>query len=495
MPDCDTPSGRLRGRTVVTPDGDADAFLGVPYARPVHRFRPAARAEPWSGVREATRPGPPALQSAPGSGAPLGDEDGCLHLNIWTPSHRNGAAPVLVWIHGGLHVAGSNSDPLSDGARLAARTGTVVVAINHRLGALGFLTLDHLLGDEYRDSANTALHDVIAALEWVGESIGAFGGDPDAVTLAGQSAGATTVAMILAAEAASGLFHRAILHSADPERIGDRAYGEAVTDDLLRLLDLRTAPHRLLDLPRTVLLSAQSRLLAERSSASPTTVAVFRASLDGRLLTRSPTAALRNGASSKVDVVIGTNVNEASGAVDLRAGNHARWRLHLEERVRALLPRYPGDRATAYRQALALVLGRIPTDAEALEACLSDEVYRQPSLRLLDARASAEAATRAFLFAFRADDSRGATHSLELPFLFRTLDGTDPPLLRERRAAALQLSDSISGWWADLAAGRAPAGWPEYSPADRSTLVLTAPPVVERAPREAVRRLVESAHP
>ncbi|MBO0983511.1 carboxylesterase/lipase family protein [Rathayibacter sp. SD072] len=495
MPERDTPAGRIRGLTARTPDGDAHAFLGVPFARATRRFRPAASVARWDGVRTATRIGPSAPQSAQGSGAPLGDEDACLTLNIWAPSRRDGAAPVLVWIHGGLHVAGSNSDPLCDGARLATRTGIVVVAVNHRLGALGFLTLDHLLGDEYRDSGNAALHDVIAALEWVRENIGAFGGDPAAVTLAGQSAGATTVAMLLAADAAAGLFHRAILHSADPERIGDRDYGEAVTDDLLGLLDLHAAPRRLLDLPVPLILEAQNRLLAQRSSRSPTTVAVFRAALDGRLLTRPPVAALRQGASTNVDLIVGTNVNEASGAVDLEAGDDEAWRRRLDERLQALLPRLQGDRSSAYRDALALVLGRPPSDAEALEACLADEIYRQPSHRLLDARAGAEASTRAFLFAHRVDDARGAAHSLELPFLFRNLDRADAALLEEEDGDALALSDAITDRWAAFIAGRAPDGWPEYSAARRSTLVLAHPPVVESAPREAVRRLVAQARP
>lgn len=489
MPEVETPAGRVRGLLIETPDGPARAFLGVPYGSARERFRPAAPVEPWRGVRDATRPGPP----APQSGSASSDEHGCLTVNVWTPPVIDRAAPVLAWIHGGLHVVGSNSEPLCDGARLAARTGTVVVAVGHRLGALGFLTLDHLLGDAYRDSANLALHDVIAALEWVRSSIRAFGGDPVAVTLAGQSAGATTVAMLLAAERASGLFHRAVLHSANPERVGDRAYGEAVTDDLLGILGLQGAPHDLLETPWPALVAAQDELLARRSTAGPNTVAVFRPAVDGRLLTRPPVEAVAAGASSGVDLIVGTNADEGSAAVDLRAGDDERMRAQLAEHLREVLPAWAGDRSFAYRDALALDRGRTPTDAEALAACLADEVYRQPSLRLLDARAGAAASTRSFLFEWRVDDSRGAAHSLELPFLFRHLDGSATALAEVGAEAPHALSDAIADTWARFAAGDALAEWPEYSPR-RSTLVLDGRVRVEEAPYEAVRELVARAH-
>ncbi|QHC69222.1 carboxylesterase family protein [Rathayibacter sp. VKM Ac-2801] len=468
-------SGRLRGRRLETPDGVARAFLGVPYAGDAARFRPAPPVEAWSGSREAVRSGPSAPQTSGGS------ESGCLTVNVWTPDAAAGS-PVLVWIHGGLHVAGSNAEPFCDGARLAARTGTVVVAVNHRLGALGFLTLDHLLGQEYRDSANLGLHDVIAALEWVRDEIAAFGGDPARVTLAGQSAGATSAAMLLAAPRAEGLFSRAVLQSANPERIGSRRYGEDVTAELLGLLG--AAPERLLDLPWPHLIEAQDRLLAQRSAAGPNTVAVLRPSLDGRLLTRDPVSAVAEGASSGVDLIVTTNVNEGSGAVDLRAPDAAELRAQLDRHLGALLP---GGSAGSYRWALAADLERTPTDAEALEACLADEIYRQPSQRLLDARAAATGSTRAALFAWRADDTRGATHSLELPFLFRSLDTARDEV---GPGAPQRLSDEVSARWAAFAASGDP-GWPDYG-TERTTLVLDDPVRVVDAPREHLRRLVAS---
>ncbi|AND17659.1 carboxylesterase/lipase family protein [Rathayibacter tritici] len=465
-------AGRLRGRRIETPDGVARAFLGVPYAGDAPRFRPAPPVQPWSGRREARDPGPAAPQTAGGS------EHGCLTVNVWTPENAVDR-PVLVWIHGGLHVAGSNAEPFCDGARLAARTGTVVVALNHRLGALGFLTLDHLLGDEFRGCANLGLHDTLAALAWIRADIAAFGGDADRVTLAGQSAGATSAAMLLAAPRSAGLFTRAVLQSASPERIGSREYGEDVTADLLGLLG--AAPEQLLDLPWPRLIEAQDRLLAQRSAAGPNTVAVFRASLDGHLLTQDPVSAIASGASSGVDLIVTTNVNENSGAVELPAPDSPELRAQLDRHLADVLP---GGDATAYREALAADLGRAPSDAEALEACVTDEIYRQPSQRLLDARAAATGSTHAALFAWRVNDSRGATHSLELPFLFRSFDAARAMI----GPAPHRLSEEISTRWAEFAATGDP-GWPEYG-RERTTLVLDDPLRIVDAPREHLRRLV-----
>lgn len=476
--------GRLRGRRVSTPDGDAVAFLGVPYAGEAPRFQPAPPVERWGGVRDAGEFGPSAPQTAGGS------EQGCLTVNVWAPHGAEGR-PVLVWVHGGMHVAGSNAEPFCDGARFAARTGTVVVAVNYRLGALGFLTLDHVLGDEVRDSANLGLHDVIGALAWVRDEIATFGGDPERVTLAGQSAGATAAAMLLAAPAAEGLFGRAVLQSASPERIGSREYGEAVTTELLELLG--AAPEQLLDLPWQRLVEAQHRLLARRSAAGPNTEAVFRPSLDGRLLIRDPVSAIAAGASGTVDLIVTTNVNETSGAVDLTAPDSPALRAMLERHLDVLLPEWAGSRESAYREALAAELGREATDAQALEACVTDEIYRQPSQRLLDARASAPGSTRAALFTWRLDDSHGATHSLELPFLFRHLDDSAAARATLGPAAPWSLSDEIGARWAAFAATGDPGGdWPEYGRA-RETLMLGTSVHCALAPREHLRRLVTRA--
>ena len=160
-----TPDGTLRGRVVTTPDGIAAAFLGIPYRVASERFRAGRAVEPWRGTRYAIEAGPVSPQQADHSRALFINERDCLNVNVWTPDPSAHNLPVFVWIHGGLHISGSNTEPLRDGARLAACGRIVVVSINYRLGALGYLTLDHLLGSDYSQSGNLALVDIISALE------------------------------------------------------------------------------------------------------------------------------------------------------------------------------------------------------------------------------------------------------------------------------------------------------------------------------------------
>lgn len=208
----ETNSGSVRG--FEASDGVV-AVLGIPYAAPPfgpRRFKEPQPAAAWDGVRDCTRFGPVAPQSAELPGAPVwspGDED-ILTVNVWTPASDGGRLPVLVWIHGGAYTFGSSAQPDFDGAALA-RAGLVVVTLNYRIGFEGFGHIPPTPGTAYPD--NRGLLDQIAALRWVRENIGAFGGDPGNVTVAGQSSGAASVACLMVMDRARGLFHRAIAHS------------------------------------------------------------------------------------------------------------------------------------------------------------------------------------------------------------------------------------------------------------------------------------------
>lgn len=224
-----TRAGWVEGRRL----GPVDAFLGVPYAAPPVdelRWRPPHQVAPWTGVRPAHAFAPSAWQLMAPEGfgpwappfmtdGPVGED--CLYLNVWTPAARgSGPAPVLVWIHGGAFVQGSAAVPLYDGRALAAQ-GIVVVSLNYRLGVFGFLAHPEMAqGVDGADGAsNFGLQDQLAALRWVKDNIAAFGGDPGAVTLAGQSAGAVSVHMLSALPAAQGLLQRAIALSGPPELV------------------------------------------------------------------------------------------------------------------------------------------------------------------------------------------------------------------------------------------------------------------------------------
>jgi para-nitrobenzyl esterase len=261
----ETSYGRLRG-------AEADGvlvFRGVPFARPPLgklRFQPPERPEPWSGLRDATRFGPAAPQRAgmlgPVFRLGIGEtSEDCLYLNVWTPGLDGARRPVFVWIHGGAFVIGAGSQTLYDGAVLARRGNAVVVTINYRLGALGFLRLRELSRGALQVTGNEGLLDQLAALEWVRDEIAAFGGDPGNVTLFGESAGAMSCAALLGTPRAQGLFHRAILQSGSANYVSPADVAARLAHALLAELGLGPdVVHALRELPVERLLAAQQRL-------------------------------------------------------------------------------------------------------------------------------------------------------------------------------------------------------------------------------------------
>ncbi|GAB3749632.1 carboxylesterase family protein [Microlunatus parietis] len=279
-----TSAGIVSGVRRDTADGEIEEFLGVPYAV-AERFRLGVDVPPWTGIREA-RAGAPAAPQVGDDGV-VGSED-CLALNVWRPVGAAGL-PIMVWIHGGGYVGGSATDPITAGDRLAARHGVIVISVGYRLGALGFLSLEHLLGQEFRDSPNLALLDLITGLRWIRDHALELGGDPDRVTVFGQSAGGAAVSTLLGMPATEGLFRRAIVQSGTAERAQPPSFGLERTAELLDLLGLPEAEaERLLELPVETIVRAQTRLIERRSEGRLAPVFAFQPTIDGRLLTTLP---------------------------------------------------------------------------------------------------------------------------------------------------------------------------------------------------------------
>ena len=197
-------------------------FKGIPFAAPpVGKFRwmPPQPVSLWTGVRPALEYGTIAPQKPMsggfmGQGKPEPQSEDCLYLNVYTPGIDNKRRPVMVWIHGGAFSVGSGSEKMFQSGKIAQRGDVVLVTINYRLGALGFLNLDKVTGGKIPSTGNEGLLDQVAALEWVRDNIAAFGGDPENVTIFGESAGGMSVASLMVLPAASGLFHKAIIESA-----------------------------------------------------------------------------------------------------------------------------------------------------------------------------------------------------------------------------------------------------------------------------------------
>ncbi|AXI74090.1 carboxylesterase/lipase family protein [Streptomyces cavourensis] len=443
-----TAQGTVRGAV----ERSVAVFRGIPYAAaPVgaRRFRGPEPPEPWEGVREALAFGPtaPKRPYAPPLDRLLPDPevpgDEWLNLNVWTPSTDAAGLPVLVWIHGGSLLHGSSAVPVYDGWAFA-RDGVVLVSVNYRLGIEGF----GLFPDA---PANRGLLDQLAALEWVRENIAAFGGDPDRVTVAGESAGAVSVAALLATDRAAGLFRRAVLQSGAPAALAPEA-ARGTTALIAKRLGVPATAAALAAVEPEALLAAQTGVT---SGGNPLTGRnSFQLVVDGKLLDRDPAEALRTGAASGVDLLMGTNTEEyrlwfvPSGLTE-RIGR-------LKLRLALLKFGVPNATARIYRANRPDA-----TPGDLLGALATDLLLRAPLNRLADARVGAEGATYVYEFGWPTPVQRlGACHALELGFVFDTLAHPDTRALTGPDAPQ-ELADAMHRAWVDFATTGDP-GWPSW---------------------------------
>ncbi len=500
-----TREGMLRGLDL----GGVLAFLGIPYAAAPEdaefaRFGPPVPPRTWRGTRDATSPGPIAAQAPTGPGSllpgdPLEQAEECRNLNIWTSGCDSARRPVLVFIHGGGFLGGSGASTLYRGDRLA-RHGVVVVTLNYRLGALGFLAHPELAYPGLAGCGNFGLADQLAALRYVRSQIAAFGGDPENVTIFGESAGGMSVCDLLAMPAARGLFRRAIVESgvALAHRLD---LAERLAEDLARHLGLgRPRRDRLAQVPLAELLAAQQELVRafDEGVGVP-----FAPVVDGGLLERHPADLLAVGAGSRrADLLVGTNHDEFAFFSFL--SGHAN---HVDDAgVEALVKRYLEAAGLAKtppaREVVALYRESLETGASpkaVLDAFGTDWIFRLPLLRMVEAHAAHGGATYCYRFDWRSpfgDGSLGACHALELPFVFARLDEPVVGLFAGSGAAAERLSEAIQQAWCAFARTGDPSSpvlgpWPRYVAEDRATMILDARPRVERAPGERTRQFFD----
>lgn len=483
-------------------------FAGIPYAAPPvgpGRFRPPRPAEPWEAPRAATAFGPAAAQPVDHllglmfGQPPFPTAEDCLTLNVWTPDVRppedSGGRPVLVWLHGGAFMTGSSRDPVFDGTRLAERRDLVVVTVNYRLGALGFLHMADLLGDEYAGSGNLGLLDQVAALRWVRDNIAAFGGDPGNVTLAGQSAGGMCVAALMTMPDAAGLFHKAIVQSGNGSYVMPPERATAVARRILGALDLDEADaRRILDVPAESLMRAQETVVTAMSAESPGGGLPFAPVVDGSVLTGSPIAAFRAGKAARIPLVVGSTLEE-SRLMLLLGGPPP-----LDEAaVRGLFAAQYEDAGQALRAYRAVEPD--PTPGGLAVALDGERMFRSGAFDIAAAHAAHTPEVWRYLFRWRstaAGGELGACHSMDLAFTFDNLGqpgvevftGPQPPQ---------SLADAMSDAWASFARTSEPGdAWPPFAgDAAGATATAEAAPImifdteshVAADPLAAVRQL------
>ncbi|WP_243770221.1 carboxylesterase/lipase family protein [Amycolatopsis acidicola] len=422
--------GRLRGET--GEDG-LTAYRGIPYAQAA-RFAPPGPAPSWTGVRDATRHGPMSPQppfrpgSVTGEPPPAPQDEDCLNLTVLTPGTEGPKKPVLVWIHGGAYVTGSASLEFYQGRRLAAEGDVVFVGINYRLGALGYLKLDGV------SPGNLGLLDQIAALRWVRENIAAFGGDPGAVTVLGQSAGAHSIACLMAVPETRGLFHRAIVQSAP---LGLKIAGQRASDRIARFFTAALRKD-----PRTAtvdeILAAQGKAIARASGPGGIySVPPFCPAAETDPL---PSAArwLDDAASRarEVDVLIGTTRDEMNTYLNNRP---------------ELAP--------------LEAIGPVRKGFDAVKTGITKFVFETPSRRFADKLATAGGKVFGYRFDWSAPESGfGACHCIELPFLLgdRASWAPAPMLAGTDWDELAELGHRLRGAWLSFARTGFP-GWEAHS--------------------------------
>lgn len=468
------PAGAVRGAA----EGEIASFKGIPYAAPPvgeRRWRPPAPAARWEGVRDATRFGAACVQPTPLVqsiySADLGrTSEDCLTLNVWTPDVA-GKAPVMVWIHGGALVTGSSKETLYDGARLA-REGVVVVSINYRLGVLGWLSHPDLSAESPANiSGNYGLMDQVAALEWIRRNIASFGGDPDRVAIAGESAGGLSVLYLMSSPLARGLFDRAIAQSAymisTPElkqaRHGAPA-AEAAGAALARTLQ---APSL------RVLRGMEAQDLTDRAALGG--FATFGV-IDGVVLPRQIVEVFDRGEQAPVPVLAGFNSGEIRS-------------------LRMLAPPAPGD-AAGYERSIRERYGDLADEFlrlypssdmdESILAASRDALYGWTSERLVRSQTAAGRPSYLYLFdhGYPAADAAGlhAFHASELPYMFGNLQRTPPrwPAIPDTAEEA-GLSDAMVAYWTSFVRDGRPqaVGSPAWSPYgdDGAFMAFRASPV------------------
>jgi para-nitrobenzyl esterase len=498
VPIVDTRSGKVEG---AERDGYC-VFKGIPFAAPPlgeRRWRPPVREKPWDGVRDATRFGAEAAQApnamarfSGGTAAPRQDED-CLYLNVWTPGCDDARRPVLVWIHGGAFVFGSGSTPWYHGGRFAQH-GVVLVTLNYRLGPLGFLHLGDLFGDALAGSGNAGLLDQVAALEWVRENIAAFGGDPDRVTMFGESAGAASVGTLLGMPAARGLVRGAIAQSGAASWF---SWPDEATEFASRFVEALGVRAGDVDALRSC--STQQILDAMRSV--PVDVGrgrlPYQPVVDGHALPRPPLDAIREGSADGVALITGTNRHEMTlfNVLDPELGEIDDDR--MVERLRLRLGAHAHDIVAAYRR-------RAP-DASPIERwteLATDAVFRIPALRLADAQRP-HGPVWVYRFDWETPVFGGvlrSTHALDLPFVFHNLDRGGTELFTGTGEERRVLADAMHGAWVAFAQRGEPNGdgltpWPRYEASRRPVMVFGPPAAVEDDPDAAIRDIWDGAIP
>ncbi|HEY1710897.1 MAG TPA: carboxylesterase/lipase family protein [Rhizomicrobium sp.] len=475
--------GKLQGYR----DGDVLRFAGIPFAK-AERWQMPQAGDAWSGTYDATQfravaiQDPKQIDILKGPVEPLSEE--CLFLNVWTPACDGGKRPVMVWIHGGGFVTGSGYIGAYEGTHLAARGDVVVVTINYRLGAFGFLNLRDATDGKLPGTGAEGIADQIAALNWVHDNIAAFGGDAANVTIFGESAGSGSVCALLAAPSAKGLFHKAICESG-AAHLGTAREKSAVTaKTFLQKLGCADDPARALELSSEALFKAQREIETESAGRAGLP---FGPTADGDVLPVRAIDAIRNGSAKDVSLIAGTTRDETK----LMFAFSQQFREQSADALRKRMNEWVGEEHAG--TTLAAYGAQSPY--EIATAVITDNVFWYPTVKLLEAQ-SAFAPS----YGYRIDWPSpmmggivGAGHVIEVGFVFGTYARPEVKDFFGTGPDADALSAAMMDSWLAFAKSGNPTtpklDWPRYDANRRATMIFgDGAPHVENDPNAARRK-------
>jgi para-nitrobenzyl esterase len=493
-----TKAGKLRGAV----EEGINVFRGVPYGAPPTgslRFMPPVPPAPWTGVRDALKFGDQCPQVAPPPtlswrswARQTGESEDCLVLNVWTPGLRDGRKrPVMVWFHGGGYSVFSGSSPVCDGERLCQRGDVVLVTLNHRLNAFGYLYLGELGGEKVAASGNVGQLDLVAALKWVRDNIQEFGGDPNNVTIFGESGGGGKVSTTLAMPAAKGLFHRAAIQSG-PGLQGMKPEAATKTAQAF-MAALQLQPHQVEELQQLPV----QKLLEALRTVTGGMPGGFGPVVDGRTLPRDPFTPDAPAVSADVPIIVGYNKDETTVLFPPPDVFSLDWTT-LPQKLTTMFGATTGQVIDLYR-------------SQHPKASASDLYFQITTDRgmglgsiTLAERKSRQGRAPVFLYRLEwetpIDGGRLRTpHALDLPLIFDTV-GKSESLIGNGAAQAQKVADAMSSAWVAFARTGKPDAkglphWPPYDTKTRATMIFNVKSEVVNDPRREERQLLQSLQP
>lgn len=475
-------------------------FRGIPYAQPPvneKRFQAPQPLEPWEGVKRADRFGDASIQENISLFGVGNISEDCLYLNVWAPAlqehSENNKRPVMVWIHGGSYTSGSGSQLIYRGRELCENGDMVVVTINYRLGVLGFLDLTHHFSSDLPVSSNNGLLDQIAALNWVKDNILAFGGDPEQVTVFGESAGAMSIAALMASPLSQGLFSRAILQSGSGDHVLTKDEAIDVADCFLQETGISSDdPDALFNLTTKQIIQAQKKCLSlsfnrgTQQQAVPQYGMTLVPVIDGHILPTTPIRAIEKGAASNIALMVGATRDEwnlflHTPGPDGESLAKTRYKdLNKSELIKICERDLPGLGEKSANLYEKIIQDRGNSDTppgttlDMYSAFESDRMFRIPTLRLAEAQSLHR--DDVFVFEFEWDKGVfGACHAVDIPFIFGSTQGGFGQILTGGSEKAVELSGTVQSCWIAFARSGNPGTdrvgqWPGYSIHNRKVM-------------------------